>query len=548
MRNRLKKIGIISSFVILSSVFVAFKTDYFEVAKQMEIYTTLFKELNMYYIDEINPAKLTNTAIKNMLDDLDPYTKYYDEQGVEEAKINSAGEYSGIGAQSRYTNNKLVIIEIYEGFSAHKIGIKVGDEIIKIDDIFIKDNESNYVASLLKGSLNSTVNLTIKRQEKILSFTVKREKITINPVPHYQMVTDEIGYIAFNKFNNKASASVKNAFVDLKSQGMNKLILDLRGNLGGLLNEAINITNFFVPKNETVVTTKAKVKKWSETYKTKREPIDLEIPMVVLIDGKSASAAEIVAGSLQDLDRAVIIGQRSFGKGLVQRYRNLTYGTKLKLTISKYYTPSGRSIQEFDYTNRKGDVIPKFSDGTREAFKTKNGRIVYGGGGIAPDVKIELPKVTAATKALYDSYAIFDYANSFYYKNKVIDKPETFIFDDSNYQDFISFLKQENNNFKTKSESKFVLAFEISEKENLSGSIESTYQELMVKLEEQKIEELHINKQEIKEHISDEIINRYYFKKGEYQNHIVFNKSIQEAIKVLQNKNQYTQILKNELN
>ena len=296
MRNRLKKIGIISSFVILSSVFVAFKTDYFEVAKQMEIYTTLFKELNMYYIDEINPAKLTNTAIKNMLDDLDPYTKYYDEQGVEEAKINSADEYSGIGAQSRYTNNKLVIIEIYEGFSAHKIGIKVGDEIIKIDDIFIKDNESNYVASLLKGSLNSTVNLTIKRQEKILSFTVKREKITINPVPHYQMVTDEIGYIAFNKFNNKASASVKNAFVDLKSQGMNKLILDLRGNLGGLLNEAINITNFFVPKNETVVTTKAKVKKWSETYKTKREPIDLEIPMVVLIDGKSASAAEIVAG------------------------------------------------------------------------------------------------------------------------------------------------------------------------------------------------------------------------------------------------------------
>ncbi|MDH3322668.1 MAG: S41 family peptidase [Flavobacteriaceae bacterium] len=544
--NRLKKIGIISSFLILGSVFFAFKTDYFEVAKQMEIYTTLFKELNMYYIDEINPAKLTDTAITNMLEDLDPYTKYYDEQGVEEVKINSSGEYSGIGAQSLYEKEKLIIVEVYQGFSADKAGLKVGDEIIKIDDILIDDHNSKEASSLLKGSINSTVNLKVKRQGKILDIKVKREKVIMNPVPHYQMISEDIGYIAFNKFNNKASSAVKEAFVDLKSQGMNKLIFDLRGNPGGLLNEAIEITNLFVPKGEVVVSTKAKIKKWSETYKTKREPIDLEIPIIVLINEKSASASEIVAGSLQDLDRAVVLGQRSFGKGLVQRYRNLSYGTKLKLTISKYYTPSGRNIQELDYTNREGSDVPKFTDENQPAFKTKNGRIVYGGGGITPDVSIVLPKETEATKALYHSDAIFNYATEYYFKNNNIAAAQDFVFTDSDYQNFIAFLKQEKNIFKTKTELKFAAAYQISEEENLSNSISSSYRDLMGQLELEKIEELKTNKEEIKAHISDEIINRYYFKKGEYQNHIVFNRSIQEAVKILKNNEQYSQILKNE--
>ncbi|MCF6223499.1 MAG: S41 family peptidase [Flavobacteriaceae bacterium] len=548
MINKIKKIAIVGAMLILGSVFFAFKTNYFEVAKQLEIYSTLFKELNMYYIDEINPAKLTDTAIKNMLKDLDPYTNYYDEQGVEEVKINSSGEYSGIGAQSVFINKKLLIVEVYEGYSADKTGIKVGDEITKIDDVLIEDFQNNQVASLLKGSVNSSVQLTVKRQDKTFDVSVTREKITLNPVPHYQMITDEIGYIAFNKFNSKASKSVKNAFVDLKSKGMNKLILDLRGNPGGLLNQAIRITNLFVPKNEVVVTTKAKIKKWSEVYKTKKEPIDLEIPIVILINGKSASAAEIVAGSLQDLDRAVILGQRSFGKGLVQRYRNLTYGTKLKLTISKYYTPSGRNIQELDYTNRKGDDIPKFSNLNREAFKTKNKRIVYGGGGIAPDVEVKLTKETDATKALYKSDAIFNFATDYYFKNPSIAKPENYVFSDDDYQGFISFLIQDKNNFKTNSEKNFMKAYETSEKENLAKGISVTYKKLLSQLENQKLEELNRNKEEIKARISDEIINRYYFKKGEYQNHIVFNKSIQEAIKVLQNDNRYYQILVNESN
>jgi len=279
--KKLKRVIVICSLVLVSTFLFAFKSDFFEVAKQMEIYTTLFKELNLYYIDEINPAELTEKAINEMLEDLDPYTRYYDEQGVEEVKINSSGEYSGIGAESSHYDNKLVITEVYEGYSAEEVGIKVGDQIIQIDDIVVADYDSNQISSLLKGVPDSMVKLIVQRQQKMMNFTVKREKIIVDPVPHFQMVSPDIGYIAFNKFNNKASSSVKSAFVDLKQNGMNKLILDLRGNPGGLLNEAINITNFFVPKNEVVVSTKAKLKKWSDVYRTRHEPIDLDIPIVV---------------------------------------------------------------------------------------------------------------------------------------------------------------------------------------------------------------------------------------------------------------------------
>jgi len=543
--RKLKKAGIISSLIFSIVFLFSFKTDFFEVAKQIEIYTTLFKELNMYYIDEINPAKLTDTAIKNMLNDLDPYTRYYDEQGVEDVKISSLGEYSGIGAQSKYYNNKLVLVEIYEGFSADKAGLKIGDQIVKIDDISIEDYENNEVSALLKGAIDSTVDLMIKRQDEILNFSIKREKIIVNPVPHYQMINDEVGYIAFTKFNNKASESVKNAIVDLKSLGLKKLILDLRGNPGGLLNEAVSITNFFVAKNELVVTTKAKLKKWSETYKTKNEPLDLEIPLVVLIDKNSASAAEIVAGSLQDLDRAVIIGQRSFGKGLVQRYRNLSYGTKFKLTISKYYTPSGRNIQELDYTNRDGDEIPKFSDKERNAFKTRNGRIVFDGGGIEPDVLVEKSSMSEASKALLKSDAIFNFATDYYYKYKSIEKPENFVFDDSNYKDFTTYLKESESTFKTLSEKKFESAFLTAKDENLTNDDNPKYDNFLLELRDKKIEALDRNKEEIKENISDEILTRYYFKKGEYQNHIVFNRSILEAVKILNDDNKYHDILIN---
>lgn len=546
--KRLKKAVVIVGLVVMSTFFFAFKSDFFEVAKQMEIYTTLFKELNLYYIDEINPAALTEKAINEMLEDLDPYTKYYDEQGVEEVKINSSGEYSGIGAESRYYDNKLVIAEVYEGYSAEEVGIKVGDEIIKIDDIHVADYNSDQITTLLKGTAGTSVKLVVQRNNEKLNFDVKREKIIVDPVPHFEMITGEIGYIAFDRFNNKASSSVKSAFVDLKEQGMTKLILDVRGNPGGLLNEAIEITNFFVPKNEVVVSTKAKLKKWSEVYKTKYEPIDLEIPIVVLINGRSASASEIVAGSLQDLDRAVILGERSFGKGLVQRYRNLTYGTKLKLTISKYYTPSGRNIQELDYTHREGEEVPKFSEEKRNAFKTKNGRTVYDGGGISPDIWVKKEELSASTKALLRSDAIFNFASLYYYDHSSIASPESFVFQDSEYEDFIDFLKEGETNFKTNSEKKFESAFELSEKENLSKGIERSYSILSKALEDQKIQELNTNRERIKEMLSDEIINRYYFKKGEYQNHIEFSPYIKEAVSILENQDRYRSILMNEKN
>ncbi len=544
--KRMKKGLVLVGVVVLSTGLFAFKSDFFEVAKQMEIYTTLFKELNMYYIDEINPAQLTESAINNMLEELDPYTRFYDEQGVEEVRINSSGEYSGIGAESRYYDKKLVIAEVYEGYSAEEEGIKVGDQVLKIDDVEVSDYDSDQVINLLMGVPGTKVNLLINRNGIQKNFTITREKILVDPVPHYQMISDQIGYIAFDRFNNKASSSVKNAFVDLKTQGMSKLILDLRGNPGGLLNEAIDITNFFVPKNETVVSTKAKLKKWSEVYRTKYEPIDLEIPVVVLIDGRSASASEIVAGSLQDLDRAVIVGERSFGKGLVQRYRNLTYGTKLKLTISKYYTPSGRNIQELDYTHRDGADIPKFSDATRNAFKTKSGRIVYDGGGIEPDVAVDKTKATEATKALMKSDAIFNFANAFYYKNDQIPQPQEYVLGDREYNEFIAYLQAGKSNFRTKSEDKFEKAFKTSREEDLSSGISDSYDRLLKELEQEKISELGKNEDRIKEKLSDEILNRYYFKKGEYQNHIAHSPYIKEAVSILEDENRYHSILSNE--
>jgi carboxyl-terminal processing protease len=327
---------------------------------------------------------------------------------------------------------------------------------------------------------------------------------------------------------------------------MSKLILDLRGNPGGLLNEAIDITNFFVPKNEVVVSTKAKLKKWSEVYRTRYEPIDLDIPVVVLIDGRSASASEIVAGSLQDLDRAVIVGERSFGKGLVQRYRNLTYGTKLKLTISKYYTPSGRNIQELDYTHRNGSDIPKFSDETRNAFETKSGRVVYDGGGIEPDVTVKKTKETKSTKALMKSDAIFNFANAFYYKNDQIAPPQEFVLGEKDYNEFIAYLEAGKSNFRTKSEDKFEKAFDTSQEENLSSGISGSFDRLLKELHEEKIAELGKNEDRIKEKLSDEILNRYYYKKGEYQNHIAHSPYIKEAVSILEDENRYRSILSNE--
>lgn len=416
-RKLLKRVFIPVIAVVFLLAGSSFKSDFFEIAKQIEIFTTLFKELNMNYVDETNPAELMDTAIKNMLEELDPYTKFLNEQDVETFKINNKGEYSGIGALVRSFKDNILIVEPYKDYPADKAGLKAGDQIIKIGDITLADMQED-ADELLKGANNTSVEVTYIRQGETKTTVINREAIEVDAVPFYKLINNNTGYIVLSRFNQKATDQTKAALLELKNNGANKIILDLRDNPGGLLTEAINITNLFVPKGELVVTTKSKVKKFNREYKTTKQPVDTEIPLVVLVNGRSASASEIVSGSLQDLDRAVIVGARSFGKGLVQRPLKLTYGTQLKVTISRYYTASGRCIQSLDYWNRdeNGNALKntQFQD-----FTTKNGRKVQDGGGVLPDIEITTSKTNALTQALMGKNIIFDFATNYYYANSL---------------------------------------------------------------------------------------------------------------------------------
>lgn len=517
----------------------SFKSKFFEVAKQIEIYNTLFKELNMYYVDEINPADLTDKAIKNTLKDLDPYTNFYNEQDVEDARIRREGEYGGIGVSVNYNQRGIEIREVYKGFSADKAGLKAGDIITVIDEQPVKNMERDQLSMLLKGTPNSTFSVEIKRQEKTIKKDITRDKVIINPVPFYEMIDEETGYIVLTRFNKKASSEVKKAFKSLKEKGMKKLIFDLRSNPGGSLLESINICNFFLPKGKTIVTTKAKIKKWSNTYRTTNKPLDLEIPIVVLVNGRSASASEIVSGSLQDYDRAVIMGQRSFGKGLVQRYRELTYGTQLKVTISKYYTPSGRCIQELDYANRKKDgTVPKFSELGINEFKTQNGRTVYDGGGILPDVITKESKKTTATEALLKSSAIFNFATDYYYKNRNLETTENFDFKDEDFTLFVNYLKTDTT-FVTPQEKLFKEAYKVSSLTDIAKE----YEKIERKLFDVKIKDISKNKDIIKKEIKEEILMRYLYKEGVYNYNLKNDLATKEALKLLKNQERYKALL-----
>ncbi|MEP2170406.1 MAG: S41 family peptidase [Polaribacter sp.] len=527
--------------LLVATVFISFsfKSKFFEVAKQIEIYNTLFKELNMYYVDEINPAELTNKAIKNTLKNLDPYTNFYNEQDVEDAKIRREGEYGGIGVSVFYSKKGIEINEIYKGFSADKANLKVGDIIVSVNGQSLKNMKRDQLSMYLKGTPNSRFFVEIERQGQIISKEITRDKVTVNPVPFAKMIDEETGYIVLTRFNDKASSEVKKAFRKLKKEGMQKLVFDLRSNPGGSLLESIRISNFFLPKGKKIVSTKAKVKKWSNIYRTTNNPIDLEIPIVVLVNERSASASEIVSGSLQDYDRAVIMGQRSFGKGLVQRYRELTYGTQLKVTISKYYTPSGRCIQELDYANRDKDgKVPKFSDKGINEFKTANGRTVYDGGGVLPDVIINTSKKTESTKKLLNSRAIFNFSTNYFYQNKTVKNVNEFVFKDSDFKKFTSYLKSDTT-FVTKQESLFKEAFNSVKSKNIF----SEYEKIQKKLLDTKIEEISKNKDILKRVLKEEILKRYYYKEGVYNHNLQNDLVIKKAVKLLKNQDNYKQVL-----
>jgi carboxyl-terminal processing protease len=520
----------------------SFKEDFFEIAKQIEIFTTLFKTVNVNYVDETNPADLMDKAIKSMLNDLDPYTVYFNEQDVAKFKINNTGEYTGIGAIVTRKEGKLIIREPYKNYPADKAGLKAGDEIIQIGDVNLSTFKED-AGELLKGSKNTKIDIKYLRQGKPYTTQLVLSEVDVKAVPYFAKVGNDVGYIVLSQFNGKASAETKEALQQLKSEGAKKIILDLRGNPGGLLNEAVNVCNLFVPQNEIIVTTRSKNEKYNNIYKTQRPPVDTDIPLVVLVDGKSASASEIVAGALQDLDRAVIVGSRSFGKGLVQRPLDLTYGTQVKVTISRYYTPSGRGIQALDYTHKDidGKAI-RIDKKNYNAFKTRKGRTVYDGGGILPDIELEEAKQSAIADALVRNDGIFNYATGYYYKNPNLGNAIP-SFSDADFEAFKQYLKKEKFEFDTETERALKATLEVAKKEKVDASIAAEYQQLLTALQRSEEKELNAHKQEIKQLITDEIIKRYQYKEGLYKYYTTSNPEITKAAAILNNTAEYNKIL-----
>ncbi len=544
MKKPFRKILVLP--VVLIVIFlgtVSFKSDFFEIAKQIEIFTTLFKEINMNYVDETNPAALMDTAIKSMLTDLDPYTNYWNEQDVEAARINSAGEYTGIGALVKPGATSITVIEAYKDYPADKAGLKAGDEIIKIGNIHVADFKED-AGELLNGAPDSDISITFIRQGETRTTSLKRSAVDLKAVPFYKLLDDNSGYIVLSRFNAKASSEVGRALKDLKNKGADKIILDLRGNPGGLLNEAINVSNIFINQGELIVTTKSVIEKYNREYYTKKEPIDTKIPLVVLVDGRSASASEIVAGAIQDFDRGVIVGARSFGKGLVQRPRELAYGTQLKITISRYFTPSGRCIQALDYRRRNEDgkaLRTKVED--YNEFKTRNGRTVYDGGGVLPDVILETSQFSDITNSLLLQDAIFDFATEYYYSHKLEDAAN-FNFTDSDYNDFKNFLNSSGFTYQTATEKELGEMMDKAEDEELKSKIAADVAKIKAQIESFKAQELESKKPEIVSLLTDEIIKRYFYKEGLYKYYTINNPEIKKATSILNNPAEYSKILK----
>ena len=541
--TRKLKIIIISLVVLISSF--SFTDSYFEVAKNLDIFTTVYRELNNYYVDETDPGKLMKTAIDKMLKSLDPYTNYIPESEIEDFKFMTTGQYGGIGAVITKRKDFVFISEPYEGFPAQKAGLMAGDKILKIDGESAKGKNTEEVSKALKGQPNTEVELLIERpyEEKAFTVNFKRQKISVKSVPFYSFIDDGIGYIKLRSFTRDCSQDVKNALLALKKKGeLRGLILDLRNNPGGLLNESVSIVNLFVEKGQEVVSTKGKIKSWDKIYKAYKAPVDLKTPIIVLINQSSASASEIVAGAIQDLDRGVVIGQRSFGKGLVQQTKKLSYNAQIKLTVAKYYIPSGRCIQALDYSNRNDDgSVGKVPDSLMTAFKTKNGRTVFDGGGIKPDIEVEQDDLSNLIISLIRERLFFDYATLYKYKNSSIDS--IFRISDNDFTSFKDFLSDKSYDYKTETEKAIEALKTTSEKENYFNLLQPQYIDLFDEFELNKKNDLDRNKQIINEILSEEISSRYFYQEGRIRTSIEYDKEIKEAIKHLKQKDLYNSIL-----
>ena len=549
--KKLRSIRIISVFSLLlitgiSTGFLVFQeTRDFRIAKNLDIFFTLFKELNTFYVDEIDPDKVIKAGIDNMLKTLDPYTVYFPEAEADEFAIMTTGKYGGIGSMVRNSGDYVVISEVYKGFPADKAGIKAGDLLKKVDGISLKGLSTDKVSEKLKGNPGTEISLTIDRNGKETDYPLKREKIIMPPVPFYGMIDSKTGYIRFTNFTQNCIDDVKTALVTLKNNNAQQIILDLRGNPGGLLTEAVEIVNLFVANGKKIVSTKGKVKQFDEDFKTSKQPVDEQIPLAIIINRSSASASEIVAGAIQDLDRGVIVGQRSYGKGLVQITRPLNYNTQLKVTTAKYYIPSGRCIQarDFSHPNEDGSVgiIP---DSLISEFKTKNGRIVKDGGGITPDIEVLPDPLSQISSELFLRYFIFDFATNYFWSHPDIKSPEQFKFTDKDYDDFKTFLINRKFNYRTSTEESLNELITNAKKEKYYDIHKDLFNDLEKDVAHSLDQDLKLFRNEITDLLEDEIISRYFYENGAISWTIKKDEQVLKARDILNNKEEYSSILK----
>ncbi|UKJ06627.1 S41 family peptidase [Solitalea lacus] len=547
MFKRYKKTLLTIAIAASSLGTMAFVDDFFEISKNLDIFSALYREVNANYVDEIEPAKLMRTGIDAMLKSLDPYTNFYSESEIEDVKFMTTGQYGGIGATIMQRKGDIIINEPYEGSPAQTAGLRAGDIILAVDGKSVKGKSSGDITTFLKGQPNTIVNLTLMRPGEKAEFqkALTRQEIKIKNVPYSSMLNEHIGYIKLTGFTQNAGNEVKDALTELKKNvNIKAVILDLRGNPGGLLNEAVNVTNVFVDRGQLIVTTKGKVSDNNRSYKTVNTPVDLTIPVAVLTNSQSASASEIVSGAIQDLDRGVVVGQRTFGKGLVQNTRPLAFNTQMKITVAKYYIPSGRCIQALDYTHRNPDgSVGKIPDSLIKEFKTANGRKVYDGGGVSPDFATEQNSLSSIAQSLLAKGLIFDYATLYRNKNATISPAKDFKFSDNDFSDFVKFLSDKDYDYVTASEKTLEDYKNAAVKEKYFDAIKPDYEKLKSSLKHDKQSDLMKFKDEITALLENEIAVRYYYQKGKVESVLKRDKDVKKAIEVLSNTSQYNSAL-----
>jgi len=544
-----KHIIFVAGFLILflSVGFSTLKNKDLDLVKNLDIYYTLFRELNMFYVDETDPEELVTTSIEAMLSSLDPYTSFIPESDMDDFQFQTTGEYGGIGSLIRRSGEQVMIAEPYEGFPAAKAGIRAGDVILEVDGVPTREMEIEKVSDRLKGKPGTELTLVIERygEEKAIDVTLIREKISILNVPYYGMVAPGTGYIRISNFTTGASKEVESALKELKKEHeLNSLVLDLRSNPGGLLIEAVRICDLFVDKGELIVSTRGKMKQWDSDYSTSREPLDKDIPLVVMVNRGSASAAEIVAGALQDLDRAVVVGQRTFGKGLVQTSRPLKYNAQLKVTTAKYYIPSGRCIQALDYTHRNQDgSVGMVPDSLISEYTTQNGRLVYDGGGIQPDFEVIPEMLSEITLQLYTQSIFFNFATRYRNTHEEIESPEKFSLSNDDYALFKAFIEENNFEFRTASEKAFAHLLKSAKREKYYELAEAEFSSLEEKLAHNNLKDLETFEKEIKQILTEEIVNQYYYQAGRILSQIQDDSQLDKAREILNEPGMLKEVL-----